>query len=168
MQITVSNDSGSFPWSTFLSTITSNKMDCAGVKGGKAYIDNCGNCVGGSTGITPCTQDCNGEWGGFAVVDECGICGGSGPPWSATSLGISCSDDCNGSFCQSSGPAISAICKDSDLANPCVGTATGMFCSQSCSNDSDCANPNNAMKCLTSCPDFPHLAGICLVENDHT
>ncbi len=57
---------------------TQSSIDCNGVTGGKAYIDRCGECVGGSTGKTPCTQDCNGVWGGSAVVDECGICGGDG------------------------------------------------------------------------------------------
>ncbi|MCT4590572.1 MAG: hypothetical protein N4A71_22285 [Carboxylicivirga sp.] len=31
--------------------------DCAGVKGGSAYIDNCGDCVGGTTGLSPCEQE---------------------------------------------------------------------------------------------------------------
>lgn len=48
--------------------------DCAGVNDGKAYLDNCGVCVGGTTGKQPCKQDCNGEWGGSAETDSCGIC----------------------------------------------------------------------------------------------
>ncbi len=48
--------------------------DCAGVEGGEAYIDNCGECVGGTTGNEPCVQDCNGDWGGDAYTDECGVC----------------------------------------------------------------------------------------------
>lgn len=31
--------------------------DCAGVMGGSAYIDACGNCVGGTTGLTPCITE---------------------------------------------------------------------------------------------------------------
>ncbi|MCP3928891.1 MAG: hypothetical protein GY705_07305 [Bacteroidetes bacterium] len=157
-----------FPWTMFLPAIIAGAEDCNGIKGGGAYIDNCGICVGGTTESTPCSQDCNDVWGGNAEIDECGVCGGGGPPCPVTSLGKFCSDDCNGSFCQSSGPSISTICTDSDLAMPCVGTATGMFCSKSCTNDSDCANQNNAMKCLTSCPDYPDLAGRCLVDSDHT
>src|SRR5690606_18378365 len=38
-------------------------LDCAGVPGGSAYLDNCGTCVGGTTGEEACVQDCNGEWG---------------------------------------------------------------------------------------------------------
>ncbi len=48
--------------------------DCAGVLGGSAYIDNCGECVGGTTDKEPCEQDCNGDWGGDAYIDECGVC----------------------------------------------------------------------------------------------
>lgn len=50
--------------------------DCAGVKGGSAYIDNCGVCAGGTTGKLPCQRDCNGDWGGSAFVDTCGTCAG--------------------------------------------------------------------------------------------
>ncbi|HRD53961.1 MAG TPA: hypothetical protein PKY96_15080, partial [Flavobacteriales bacterium] len=65
-------------------------MDCNGVWGGTAYIDNCTNCVGGSTGLSPCTMDCNGVWGGTAYIDNCTNCVGG-------STGLSpCTMDCNG------------------------------------------------------------------------
>lgn len=54
-------------------------VDCAGVAGGEAYIDDCGECVGGTTGLLPnqtCEQDCNGTWGGNAFIDSCGDCVG--------------------------------------------------------------------------------------------
>ena len=38
-----------------------NVEDCNGVCGGEAYIDNCGNCVGGTTDAEPCLDDCFGE-----------------------------------------------------------------------------------------------------------
>lgn len=34
----------------------SEGYDCSGVKGGGAYIDQCGECVGGSTGLEPCVS----------------------------------------------------------------------------------------------------------------
>ena len=37
-----------------LSPYTTNKKDCAGVENGDAYIDDCGICVGGDTGLEPC------------------------------------------------------------------------------------------------------------------
>ncbi|MCG8700269.1 MAG: hypothetical protein MI922_19605, partial [Bacteroidales bacterium] len=53
--------------------------DCAGVPGGTAYIDDCGECVGGTTGKEPCVvgeKDCAGVVGGTAYIDDCGECVG--------------------------------------------------------------------------------------------
>lgn len=52
--------------------------DCAGVEGGSAYKDACGNCVGGTTGLEPCEsgKDCAGVEGGSAYKDDCGNCVG--------------------------------------------------------------------------------------------
>lgn len=50
--------------------------DCAGVENGTAYFDQCGICVGGTTGNEACVRDCHGEWGGDAINDTCGICVG--------------------------------------------------------------------------------------------
>jgi hypothetical protein len=33
-------------------------VDCNGVPGGTAYLDSCGICVGGNTGVNPCTSSC--------------------------------------------------------------------------------------------------------------
>lgn len=59
--------------------IACGATDCAGVVDGKAEIDHCGVCSGGTTGIEPnstCQQDCHGDWGGLAYLDECGSCVG--------------------------------------------------------------------------------------------
>ncbi|HIA05024.1 MAG TPA: hypothetical protein EYN66_24515, partial [Myxococcales bacterium] len=40
------------------------ESDCNGVAGGSAITDNCGDCIGGSTGQSACVQDCNETWGG--------------------------------------------------------------------------------------------------------
>ncbi len=53
-----------------------SKKDCNGDVLGSAYIDECGDCVGGNTGLTACQQDCSGEWGGMAQFDSCGFCTG--------------------------------------------------------------------------------------------
>ncbi|MDL2256822.1 RICIN domain-containing protein [Bacteroidales bacterium OttesenSCG-928-I14] len=37
-----------------LSPYTTNMPDCAGVEGGEAYYDECGTCVGGTTGLEAC------------------------------------------------------------------------------------------------------------------
>jgi lysophospholipase L1-like esterase len=36
-------------------------LDCSGLAGGKAVLDNCGICTGGNTGIMPCTNSIQGE-----------------------------------------------------------------------------------------------------------
>ncbi len=90
---------------------TACNQDCAGVWGGTAFIDNCGTCVGGTTGNTACTQDCAGVWGGSAVIDNCGACVGGN-----TGL-IACVADCNGVF---GGTAFLDNC------GTCVGGNTGL------------------------------------------
>ena len=51
-----------------------NVEDCNGVCGGEAYVDECGNCVGGTTDAEPCPDDCLGEAGGDATYDICSFC----------------------------------------------------------------------------------------------
>jgi hypothetical protein len=61
--------------------------DCAGICGGTAVLDNCGDCVVPVGGIceegypltgecvtVPCEQDCAGVWGGLAMLDKCDEC----------------------------------------------------------------------------------------------
>ncbi|MFN6945782.1 MAG: right-handed parallel beta-helix repeat-containing protein [Cytophagaceae bacterium] len=53
--------------------------DCNGDLSGEAFIDDCGECSGGNTGMqqnATCEQDCNGDWGGEAFYDNCGECTG--------------------------------------------------------------------------------------------
>ena len=47
-------------------------IDCNGVDGGPASLDECGVCDEDRT--NDCAQDCNGVWGGTAVADACGTC----------------------------------------------------------------------------------------------
>jgi hypothetical protein len=79
-----------------------------------------------------------------------------------TILGQLCGS-CNGTFCQKGG---TDICPGSVLDMPCVGTSAGMYCSQPCSGDDDCLNPYRAMKCLTNCPEYTRVEGICWEAND--
>ena len=49
-------------------------QDCHGTVSGGAYFDECGDCVGGRTGLFECTTDCNGDLGGLAYINPCDIC----------------------------------------------------------------------------------------------
>ena len=52
-------------------------IDCAGVEGGLARVDDCGECTGGSTDLLPnASMDCAEVCGGEALIDSCGICAG--------------------------------------------------------------------------------------------
>lgn len=71
-------------------------IDCNGVCGGSAVLDNCGVCNGDDSTCTGCTDnnacnfdstatiddgnclylDCNGDCGGTATLDNCGVCNG--------------------------------------------------------------------------------------------
>lgn len=89
---------------------------------------------------------------------------GTGP-----SLGKLCSSACTGTFCQSSGPGITSTCgSSSGLSMPCLGTASGMYCTKKCSSDLDCAPAARAMRCLTTCAKFPEVAGLCWAQSNYT
>ncbi|MGC9343725.1 MAG: glycoside hydrolase family 9 protein, partial [Bacteroidales bacterium] len=67
-----------------LSKFVNLEKDCNGDAGGTAFIDSCGNCAGGNTGITPSLDesecdfaiDCAGVQNGSAFIDSCGNCAG--------------------------------------------------------------------------------------------
>ena len=62
-------------------------VDCQGVCGGIAEIDECGVCDGDNSSCSDCAgipngnliNDCLGICGGNAEIDECGVCNGNGP-----------------------------------------------------------------------------------------
>ncbi|MEE2785912.1 MAG: carboxypeptidase-like regulatory domain-containing protein [Myxococcota bacterium] len=95
--------------------------DCLGVPGGAAFIDNCGQCVGGRSGRVPCTQDCADVWGGSATADDCGVCDDN--PANDNS---SCLRDCAGVW---NGEAVVDNC------GRCAGGTSGQVaCTQDCSD----------------------------------
>jgi hypothetical protein len=70
------------------------QIDCNGVVGGTASIDQCGVCSGGLTGIIPNSTclDCAGWPFGSAYLDDCGVCVGG-------NTGLTpCSNECNAAF----------------------------------------------------------------------
>jgi len=53
------------------------ERDCAGVWGGYAELDGCGQCSAGTTGVIPGgSVDCAGVCDGEAALDDCGVCAG--------------------------------------------------------------------------------------------
>ncbi len=106
-------------------------QDCAGIFGGTAVLDNCGTCVGGTTGLNPCTADCAGIFGGTAVLDNCGTCVGGTTGLSA------CTQDCAGIF---GGTAVLDNC------GTCVGGTTGL---SACT--ADCAGIFGGTAVLDNC-----------------
>ena len=95
-----------------------NDDPCIQVGGKKAYWDNCGRCVGGKTGASPCVQDCAGTWGGTAYEDpNCGCIGGA-------TRKQPCKQDCAGKY---------GGTKDWDYCGNCV--ENGIFGKDACSQD---------------------------------
>lgn len=101
-----------------------NCLDCMGIAGGNAKLDNCGVCSGGTSGIiknSTCVKDCAGYWEGTAYTDGCNKC------VAGTTGATPCGLDCNGS------PGGTAY-KDKCLT--CVGGTTGLqACKKDCNND---------------------------------
>ena len=63
-----------FSFAMFFSCGVGDYQDCNSVINGGAYFDECGNCVGGKTGLAECTTDCNGILGGTSFLNPCDIC----------------------------------------------------------------------------------------------
>ena len=79
------------------------EIDCLGICGGDAVVDECGVCEG--EGITDDTCDCDGnildcagECGGDAVVDECGVCDGEGLDFICEDGTLACDEEACNSF----------------------------------------------------------------------
>ena len=127
-------------------------IDCTGCLGGNAYIDECGNCVGGTTsdeqqdcGSTPCLEnwamDCNGECYGDAFFDDCGVCSGenvdhvanSDKDCNADCFGDAFFDDCG--VC-SGGNSNHTPNSDIDCSGECFGDAQLDACGE-CDNNSN-------------------------------
>jgi len=107
--------------------------DCSGTIDGDAFIDECGECVGGNTGLEPCEQDCAGEFGGDAYVDECGVCDDNPANDNETC------EDCAG---VPNGDA------SIDECGICAGGTTGIEPNESCT---DCNGVVNGSAFLDNC-----------------
>ncbi len=85
-------------------------FDCHSDSAGTAFIDDCGTCVSGNTGLQACRLDCNGDQNGTATIDICGYCVGGNTGKD------SCTIDCAGIV---NGAAYKDTC------GKCVGGTTG-------------------------------------------
>ena len=124
------------------------EVDCNNTPEGSAFIDSCGVCVGGTTGLEACIQDCNGVYGGLAFTDSCGVCVGGNTGLEA------CVQDCNGVF---GGDAFFDNCGE------CVGGNTGLeACVPDCNGEfggtafidecGDCVGGNTGLEaCIEDC-----------------
>lgn len=102
-------------------------FDCAGICGGLAFIDSCGFCSGGTTGMQPNISDslgvvtgpaadCNGVCFGDAYLDMCGECN-SDPT-------NDCMQDCTGTWGGSAVEDQCGVC-DIDPSNDCTQDCEG-------------------------------------------
>lgn len=90
--------------------------DCNGEINGEAFIDQCGICAGGTTGVVPdaACADCAGVPNGDAETDECGECIAGGP--ASEAWNASCAD------CAGIADGTAFI----DPCGNCVGGSTGL------------------------------------------
>ena len=144
-------------------------LDCNDECGGSAFVDTCGICAGGSTGLVPNADlDCTGICFGAADLDECGICCGG-------DSGVECSyynseDDYGGGYdccgyCMDGGSGDCFIddCGECyvpwsglepnwamDCAGECFGSAFEDDCGE-CVGGSTGFEANWAMDCTGNC-----------------
>jgi len=88
-------------------------MDCSGVLFGKAVLDKCRICSGGTTGKQPgSTLDCAGVCSGSAKNDSCGVCSGG-----STGIEPDSTKDCFG-VCSGDGTVLCGQCFNLTDLNP--------------------------------------------------
>jgi hypothetical protein len=142
-------------------------IDCAGVCGGFATVDECGDCVVGIgqgceegfpvTGNcieVACEQDCNGVWGGTGAIDDCGNCTDpNSEEWNAGCL------DCNGI---PNGPGMIDACGNcEDPTDLTVWNSECQGCKEECALNYD---PNATVGCADCCISFDFSAN-CVCDS---
>ena len=143
--------------------------DCNGDPNGTAYIDACGECTGGNTGLVPnaSCMDCNGLVNGTAIIDNCGVCSGGNTGITPNSTCTDCAgipgggayiDSCGNCVGGSTGKQPNVSCTDCngvingvasiDACGICAGGNTGIIPDQSCV---DCAGVPNGTAIMDTC-----------------
>jgi hypothetical protein len=119
-------------------TVVVGGCDCAEVVNGTAFIDGCGQCVGGNTGLEACDEDCAGVAGGSASFDQCEVCSGGTTGIVPNSTCTDCADVINGNA-------------QLDACGVCSGGTTGIEPNSTCA---DCEGvPNGPALVGTTCDD---------------
>ena len=109
------------------SNINQDNIDCNDVCDGDAYIDGCGDCVGGDTEQIECNEDCNGVNGGTANWDDCDVCSG-GDTGLEPNQDLDCNGVCNPSTPQGQEDLDNGLEYGAyiDGCGDCVGGGTGL------------------------------------------
>ena len=113
------------------------EIDCYGVWGGQAEIDDCGVCTGGSTELSEgYLKDCNGDCSGTAIYDNCGVCIGGNTGLEA------CAIDCSGVWGGNSVEDDCGVCGgDNSSCEDCAGVPNGDNVVDNCGTcDNDFSN----------------------------
>ncbi|NOZ08007.1 MAG: T9SS type A sorting domain-containing protein, partial [FCB group bacterium] len=143
-------------------------IDCAGIVDGSAFIDDCGECVGGTTGQTEnWAMDCAGECFGNAVVDDCDVCSGGNSGHEANS-DQDCNGDCFGeAFTDECGECVGGLTGQTenwalDCAGECFGNAIVDDCDV-CSGGTSGHEANSDQDCNGDCfgEAFTDDCGVC-------
>ena len=146
-----------------LSKFVDLNYDCNGENNGAAFIDSCGVCAGGSTGIEPvldvelCNFDCNGVHNGTAYIDSCGICAGGNtgiePITDEALCYYDCNDELNGTafidscgFCAGGNTGIEPITDSTLCEYDCNDELNGTAFIDSCGF---CAGGNTGLEPIT-------------------
>ncbi len=131
-------------------------VDCMGVVGGSAFLDDCGICSGGTSGHEPNSDmDCEGVCFGEAFLDDCGVCSGGTTGHEANSdmdcegvcFGEAFVDDCG--IC-SGGTTGHEANSDMDCEGVCFGEAFLDDCGV-CSGGTTGHEANSDMDCNFEC-----------------
>ena len=162
--LTATDDEGGADSENF--TVSVIQVDCNGDDNGTAFVDECGNCVGGNTGLDEnYAMDCAGICDGSSTEDDCGVCDDNAENDNAD---MDCAGVCNGDN-------LVDMCDtcDDDPLNDCTQDCNDVWGGDAdlddcgvCDNDS--GNDNDDMDCAGICfgDSVTDDCGDCVVPDD--
>jgi len=115
-------------------------VDCAGVAGGSARVDECGTC---DTDLAnDCPRDCAGTWGGSALRDLCGVC--DADPTN------DCQRDCQSMAGGTARVDNCGVC-DANPSNDCVMDCQGQWGGEATVDPCGVCDRDPANDCVSDC-----------------